>query len=61
MNQRIGKKLRAHYWAIADKDGELLVYGYDAPALFLTKPWLSKILKETAVKVKLVKLDKEVL
>ena len=56
INQRIGKKLRAHYWAVADKNGELLVYGYEVPILFMTKPWLSKILKETAVKVKLVKI-----
>ena len=60
--QRIGRTLRSFYWAVADKGGELIVYGGDTvPMLFPKRPWLSKVLGEKAVKVKIVRVEKEVL
>lgn len=62
MNERIGKKLKRYYWAVADKGGELVVYGGDTvPMLFPKRPWLSKVLGEKAVKVTIVRYEKEVL
>ena len=61
-NQRIGRKLKHYYWAVADKGGELIVYGGDTvPMLFPKRPWLSRVLGEKAVKVKIVKIEKGVL
>lgn len=61
VSQRIGKKLKSYYWAVADKGGELVVYGGDTvPMLFPKRPWLSRVLGEKAVKVKIVMYEKEV-
>ncbi len=53
---RRGKKLKSFYGALADKAGDLIVYSGDTvPMLFPAKPWVSKILGEEAVKVKIVR------
>ena len=50
-------KQRSWYWAVAGSDGKLLRSGEEtAPNLYYYKPWTSKQMQETAVKVRITKI-----